>query len=295
MLPEEWQDFCTQLLRAHHGPAQLQVVPDNDAGDWGIEAYSLDGCAYQCYAVEGEPLSTRIRFERQRDKLTSDVAKLQNNDDAICRLLSEHGLHRWIFLVPLFDTKRLILHAAKKQAEIRLLGLSCTAADFTILIHTADDYPLARRTIVEDGLAMVPVEFEPARQAEQMEWQSEHTDLVQTMLDKLSHVQTMTDGERRREMVELLVSNYISGENYLDRLKQDFPNLWRQVEDRRLSFERSLRVESKLAASPATQHFQQTLESYRDLIHGLLPRVSGDLSLGATADWLMRCPLEFRS
>jgi hypothetical protein len=175
------------------------------------------------------------------------------------------------------------------------LGLSCTSADFTILIHTADDYPVARQVIVEDGLAMVPVDFEATEPAEQMEWQSEHTDLVHTMLEKLSHVPTMNDDQSRRDMVELLVSHYISGANYLERLKQDFPNLWRQVEDRRLSFERSLRVESKLAASAATQHFQKTLHDYRDRIEGLLPRVAADLSLGAAADWLMRCPLEFRS
>ena len=284
-----------QLLCAHHGPAQLQVVPDHDAGDWGIEAYSLDGCAYQCYAVEGEPLSTKIRLEKQRDKLTTDLRKLHTNDAVLTRLFSQHGLHRWIFLVPLFDSKRLILHATTKQAEIRALGLNCTSPDFTVLIHVADDYPIARRIIVEDGLAVVPVDFEATEPAEQMEWQSEHTDLVHTMLDKLSHVPTMNDEQSWREMVELLVSHYISGANYLERLKQDFPNLWRQVEDRRLSFERSLRVESKLAASAATQHFQKTLLDYRERIEGLLPRVAADLSLGATADWLMRCPLEFRS
>ena len=284
-----------QLLRAHHGPAQLQVVPDHDAGDWGIEAYSLDGCAYQCYAVEGEPLSTKIRLEKQRDKLTTDLRKLTKNDAILTRLFSQHGLHRWIFLVPLCDSKRLILHATTKQAEIRALDLNCTAPDFTVLIHVADDYPIARRIIVEDGLAVVPVRFEATEPAEQMEWQSEHTDLVHTMLEKLSRVPTLNDEQSRREMVELLVSHYISGANYLERLKQDFPNLWQQVEDRRLSFERSLRVESKLAASAATQHFQETLRDYRERIEGLLPRVAADLSLGATADWLMRCPLEFKS
>ena len=284
-----------QLLRAHHGPAQLQVVPDHDAGDWGIEAYSLDGCAYQCYAVEGEPLSTKVRFERQRDKLTGDLAKLQTNDEVLARLFSQHGLQRWILLVPLFDTKRLILHATKKQAEIRALGLSCTAPDFTVLIHIADDYAVARRVIVESGLALVPMEFETAAPAAQMEWQSTHTDLVQTMIDKLSHVPAMKDEQNRREMVEELVTHYISGANYLERLKQDYPSLWGQLEDRRLSFEKSLRVESRLATSPATQHFHNTLQDYRDQIATLLPRVAVDLSLGAAADWLMRCPLEFRS
>lgn len=72
-----WEQHCLKLLRLRYkAPGQFEYVPSSDQGDLGIEGFSHDGCAYQCYAPEG-PLPIKDRYERQRDKLTEDLAKLE--------------------------------------------------------------------------------------------------------------------------------------------------------------------------------------------------------------------------
>jgi hypothetical protein len=75
-----------QEVRAHHlgdqreeHVVELVEVPDDDRGDAGLEAFSMSGCAYQCYAPEGEPLTMTQRYNKQRDKMTADVGKFIAN------------------------------------------------------------------------------------------------------------------------------------------------------------------------------------------------------------------------
>src|SRR5262245_25188814 len=96
---DEWQDLCLRVLHEHHGAGELIEVPDDDRGDGGLEAFSLDGCAYQCYAPENEPLSAKLRYEKQRDKMTKDVGKFIGNAAKIEALVPEGvKIRRWILL-----------------------------------------------------------------------------------------------------------------------------------------------------------------------------------------------------
>ena len=87
----EWQDYCLMLLHKRYADHSLQEVPDRHLGDLGIEAFSLDGCAFQCYAAL-EPLSTQNLYEAQRDKLTGDLNKLEKNKVELKKILG--GLKR---------------------------------------------------------------------------------------------------------------------------------------------------------------------------------------------------------
>ena len=50
--PEEWQVHCQDLLLAQYG-VRVQIIPDRDSGDGGLEAYVSDeSIAFQCYAPE---------------------------------------------------------------------------------------------------------------------------------------------------------------------------------------------------------------------------------------------------
>ena len=87
---DDWQEFCMLLLRERYSHHQFQEMPDKDKGDLGIEAFSLDGCAYQCYAPE-QAVTVTERYERQRDKLTKDLGKLKKNEAKLKRVLRRPG------------------------------------------------------------------------------------------------------------------------------------------------------------------------------------------------------------
>src|SRR5260370_20294099 len=128
--PDEWQEHCNALLRLHYG-WEYQTVPDKDRGDLGMEGFSRDGCAYQCYAAEPGLTTTQL-YQRQRDKMTVDLGKLMVNDVAICDLLGDIRIRRWVFLVPVFDSRELVRHAASKANELRTQSPDCLDHDFAV-------------------------------------------------------------------------------------------------------------------------------------------------------------------
>ncbi|MFX1700294.1 hypothetical protein [Paraburkholderia sp. A1RO-5L] len=102
------QNWANQLLSCHYGPANYQVVPDNDKGDAGIEGFTVScGHAYQAYGCE-EPLTTKARFIKQRTKMTDDVAKFIKNKSALSKIFGTVKITRWILFVPYFDSKEIV-------------------------------------------------------------------------------------------------------------------------------------------------------------------------------------------
>ena len=82
-----WERHCLNLLRMRYkASGQFEIVPAFHGGDLGIEGFSHDGCAYQCYAPRG-PLPIKDRYESQRRKLTEDVVKLETNQSELRAIL----------------------------------------------------------------------------------------------------------------------------------------------------------------------------------------------------------------
>ena len=114
----DWQEYCMKLLRARYSDHTLQEIPDAHSGDLGLEAFTHDGVVFQCYAVQ-EPLTTKLRYERQRDKLTEDLNKLKRNKDALVDLFGSVKIQRYVLMVPRTNSRSLVAHAQTKAAEVR--------------------------------------------------------------------------------------------------------------------------------------------------------------------------------
>ena len=96
---DEWQSWCVDLIRRTYGANQVQPVPARHGGDLGIEAFTHNGHVFQCYVAQ-EPLTTKDRYESQRDKLTMDLAKLESKMAEFQRLLGHVRIGCHFFLVP---------------------------------------------------------------------------------------------------------------------------------------------------------------------------------------------------
>ncbi|WP_145724546.1 MULTISPECIES: hypothetical protein [unclassified Nocardioides] len=55
-------------------------LPAQMGGDYGIEGFSTDGIAYQCYADQ-DSLGLRARTDKQKKKLYDDTVKLKTHAD----------------------------------------------------------------------------------------------------------------------------------------------------------------------------------------------------------------------
>lgn len=115
---DDWENHALRLVSLSFPPGEIQLVPARHRGDLGIDAFSLDGKVFQCYAPE-EPLSVADRYAKQRKKINNELTKLRANEKALKDLLGGKLIERWILLIPLFDSRELIRYAAGKADEIK--------------------------------------------------------------------------------------------------------------------------------------------------------------------------------
>ena len=84
--PDSWQKYVLNLLILRYGLKEFVYVPDRHTGDFGIEGFSRDGCAYQCYAAR-EPLETDVLYQKQRNKMSADIRKFYANQSDLQKFL----------------------------------------------------------------------------------------------------------------------------------------------------------------------------------------------------------------
>lgn len=291
----EWQDYCMMLLSRRYALSNahtLQRVPDRDRGDLGLEAFSHDGCAFQCYAAE-EPLSTRARYEKQRDKLTRDLAKLNKRREDVAALLGNVMIHRYVFMVHTHDSKELIRHGHAQAATVTSWQLPFIDPSFSVVIETDEDYRAERAEIHAIPAPLIgPVEVAPQARAE---WAEANTGLHQTARTKLENV--IPSAATLDTVLDSLTRKYLEGENSLERLREIQPQLHSRLLAARADKEGLLELEysgplaqTRGLMNTIASEFAGELASQNPTLEIELAKT---LAWAAVADWLMRCPLRF--
>lgn len=134
-----WEQLCQLIFKRKFlddGYIQIPATP----GDYGLEGFTkTTGCGYQCYCPD-KVYPTSVLYEKQRDKITTDLKKLRTNQADLQKVLGPTKLRRWHFVTPSIAHNDLIKHSQVKEAEVRGWDLSILAPDFQILLHDADHY-----------------------------------------------------------------------------------------------------------------------------------------------------------
>ena len=290
---DDWESYCHELLAARHGP-DYQRVPDTVAGDWGIEGYvphASQGHLYQCYAAE-EPLSTSELYEKQRKKMTADISKLKANLPDVASLLVPAKVSRWVLLVPRVEDKQILVHASNKAAQIRKLCDPAVSDDFSIRVHTADDFPTERR-LIGDGqrLPMPEPVFDDGMPLLDPGISTEELDVK---LGKLATVAGpgVIDSLRREFLVR-----HVRGSQVDRNLRQFHPVPWERWNHARRSLENSLTIDQHTNPAPPHERMsvleERLAEHARTSVPGIGLVHSEELARGTVAGWLVDCPLDF--
>ncbi|WP_147233290.1 MULTISPECIES: hypothetical protein [Brevibacterium] len=269
-------------------------MPDRNQGDLGIEAFSLDGVAYQCYAAE-EPLTAQARYVKQRDKLTTDLGKLRSNKRDMSKLLGNVELHRYVFLVHRHDSRQLISHASAKSSEVVGWELPFVHPGFQIVIETDDDYAAER-----EALHAIPaplVEPPEVTEDDRWTWSEGNSDLRNTAYAKLEKIGTSPG--TIDSAIESLTKQYLKGENTLERLRTASPEVHRGVIAARAQREDLLALEYPPGFNDTQGKLVEISREFAKALRTDFPMLSdstaGMLAWSAVADWLMRCPLDFEA
>ena len=279
-----------KLLRARYSDHTLQEIPDAHSGDLGLEAFTHDGVVFQCYAVQ-EPLTTKLRYERQRDKLTEDLNKLKRNKDALVDLFGSVKIQRYVLMVPRTNSRSLVAHAQTKAAEVRGWDLPFIHEGFAVVVETDDSYPVERNLVL--GISGAQFVTEPVSTESLELWGSEHTELMAESRRKLESI-GLTGHDLDRYLSQLL-GQYLAAENALEGLHSRWPDGWNAVSRTKSLLESSLAIEY-----PGSSCHEDVIGIVVDLetritaaAEPLRGETAHTLAWGAVADWIMRCPLDF--
>lgn len=136
-----WDALCQQVFKRKYQDEGYQPMPASP-GDFGLEGFTLNtGFGFQCYCPD-KHYNRKELYEKQRDKITEDLAKLKIYEGEILARLGSTKLSRWVFVTPEYDKNDLLVHARVKEAEVRNWDLPFLSPDFTILLYDGDNFLL---------------------------------------------------------------------------------------------------------------------------------------------------------
>jgi hypothetical protein len=288
----EWQDLCVRVLHEHHGGGQFVEVPDQDRGDAGLEGYSLDGCVYQCYAPENEPLEASVRYSKQRDKMTQDIGKFIDNKDKLRKVIPpDFRAKTWILLVPAITTKRLLEHSHAQTIRLRAEALPYTDSQVTVLAQTLRAYEGARKSVIARQInrLRLPQVAAPA-------YESTGDPLIEVMSGKLSRTTRFNEAERRSKFIDRLLANQVVGREQRDWIRDQHSELGAELEDQLSDLEARLEAQYPLDHPTADRLLASILADTEKVIVDVLNVRNSQARIvaeGQVAQWLMDCPLDF--
>jgi hypothetical protein len=290
----EWQDYCLMLLHKRYADHSLQEVPDRHLGDLGIEAFALDGCAFQCYAAL-DPLSTQDLYEAQRDKLTADLNKLKKNKVELKKILGHLMIERYVFMVHRLDSRLLLEHAVNKAADVISWGLDFIDPAFTIVVVTDDHYPVERASIIAIPVPLVMTD--PVPEESVTRWVDDNSSLLDDAARKFEKIGLT--GEGLSSALDSLTYQFLEGENALQKLRERYPDHWTAAQGCRSRREKRLAREFPASSNTSMQVVTEVADALRDDIARDAPSISGaiaeTIAWASVADWIMRCPLNFET
>lgn len=292
--PDDWELFCLSLLQNRHGPLNVQKIPAAHKGDYGIDYYCpKDGVAYQCYSVE-EPVDIATRAERQKKKITRDIAKLVTNHLEVQKLFLGTQIKHWILLAPLHDSKELNLHCAKKTGDLRKANCSALDALIVVTIQDPASFPPDVVTVGLSAISTVKLAIPSPSKAELGTWAAGSSDLLANATKKLKK---RTGPVQVQAAVAEAVSDFLQGNAILDALRTGSPDLHEKVVSAIKSRAKRLAFAGPQGGSTANAILHAELESLISAVRAAAPNLSGEnaeqLAYGSISEWIMRCPLDF--
>ncbi|MDI1444858.1 hypothetical protein [Polyangium sp. 6x1] len=291
----DWQDYVVRLLQLRYS-IRFQEVPDKHKGDFGVEGFTIDGHAYQCYAAQ-EPIGTADLYEEQRNKITRDINKFCDNKEDLAKLFGDTKICMWILVVPRHESAMLVQHATKKAEEVRAKNLPYVASDFRIQITTDEAFQQERAVLVTNGARVMRIDGEPVDEDDIDKWSQTHAKLIERLENKIDNIPVLNTDDERSDFRNRQLDHYLRGSSILEKMRAQYPHIYETIDRYIKNKERFVETECLLAdTAPQRTIAQVARELEKELseaIKGIDPVTAKDLAFATIADWLLRCPLRF--
>ncbi len=293
-----WQQHINELLHIHHllNNSTYYEVPDKVGGDGGLEGFSSDGHAYQCYCDE-ESVSTAHRASKQKDKITEDLKKLKIYETFWKSMLRDIKLKMWHLVVPVLDDKDVLKHARAKAAELRKLNVSILHSKFDGTVRTDTSFPEAYSRVMSQCPTTIKVATEDVDSTHVATFETAQTNFVSNIDRKILLLAPQKSDDERIVLRRLFLDYHLRGSNLLAKIQSDSPPLWESLTAFTQEQEAAIRIESMISSNGAAPRLSSTREALEVKIQKVAPKLNQNhiftLSWSTVAAWLGECPLDF--
>jgi hypothetical protein len=287
----EWQGHARRLVQRRHGAVNVQSVPDEVQGDCGIEFYTLDGTAYQCYAPE-KPSAVQAAASAMKAKAGRDLGKLAKHRDKLVRIFGSTRIERWILFCPFLDDKDVVAYVRTKGAEVPAWGLEFISERFEAVVHSLEDFEDESAALRALPLLIAP----PAGLTIAVLRQLPSSDLETVLIDKLQRANPNDSAEQIDRKKQAFVNAHARRESVLAKMSLEQPELWERAmvcihgEEQRLEATGAVGEVPIVMLHNSLDRIERILQND---VTGVARTTIQEISTGTIADWLMRCPLDF--
>lgn len=215
-----WEEICQLVFKKLYRQFGYQEMPASP-GDYGIEGFVKDyGIAIQCYCPEKVYTQEEL-YEKQRDKITRDLAKLNTYKDELKKRLGDCKIKKWIFLCPEINRNEILSHTVKKQEEIRALSLDFLSDDFEVDVQDIDFYIHEIQEVMT--LKGVKITFDSTPQ--QMDFFDSATEEMELNIHRKNEKRCVIDGslnsEKHKKLNVLTEKKFLAGDVLLRRIEKE--------------------------------------------------------------------------
>lgn len=297
---DSWEGFCQQCLKLKYEQDGYQEMPAWQ-GDLGIEGYTRSGIMFQCYCPD-EDYNPDLLYEKQRDKITSDLKKLHTYQTQLASYLGSVKVVKWIFLTPEYKNKELVRHCVEKAVEYKGLEISFLDASFDVLVQDVEFFSGQIPTVLNFRPQKINIDPQEERTREEIaDWSTTNISIVQTAISK--HTQQVPFGVARHafkvnQLTQQTISNFLNGDIVLRKWKDTFQDQYEKFT--RVVYHFEQRVMAKCATYDGSDNnaFYEQIESelrgkLRESFSFLDEVMIDRLTNQVMADWILRCPMSF--
>lgn len=290
-----WEEFCQICLKLKFESEGYQELPAWQ-GDMGIEGFTRTGKVFQCYCPDDDYDPSTL-YEKQRDKISKDLAKLEKNLTELKDYLKEVKIAAWIFLTPYYKNKELVKHCQNKALEYRAKELEILSHDFDVLIYDEDFFVEQARIALGINGNKIEIRVDTSND---VDWKDSNIALVENAFGK--HLKRLSSTTKDKDikinkLTDRTVGDFLAEQSILKKWKELFPD----------EYEKFLRIISDYEDTVEEMCIVNTDDNNKlyDTIKDELKKRIGNafrtlddltiekLTKGVLADWLLRCPINF--
>ncbi|MGE7922337.1 hypothetical protein ACQKND_04015 [Viridibacillus arvi] len=304
---DKWEQLIVSCCRTVYREHDFQEVPAHYKGDSGIEGFTRNGIVIQCYCPDDPNLSINQLYENQREKVTDDINKLINLENAVkLQNLGVPEIKKWIFIVPEHKDRRILEHLHKKKQEVlrkknaEPLSYGYISADFDCLIKVADDF---RDEIFELYItkAMGKKINLPQLKVFNPNWDNVPSEKVENVKRKILSINPnlRSNPDFLDKLINQYMTLYVQGVQFMEKIGETFPEFRRDIIELKNTYKNEVESRSSLNFNH-TLNNSVFIELQKEFTKNLEKEFSAlgtstlmSLTQSTTSEWLADCSLEF--